>query len=94
METYVSKSLGQGYIRSSTSPASSSLFFVKQKDGDLRPCIDYRGIIQITVRYSYPLPLITSAIESTHGASFFTSWISGALTTWCVSGRGTGGGGI
>uniref|UniRef100_A0A4W5QWH4 ribonuclease H n=1 Tax=Hucho hucho TaxID=62062 RepID=A0A4W5QWH4_9TELE len=56
----------------STSPASSSLFFVKKKDGGLRPCIDYRGINQITVRYSYPLPLIASAIESMHGARFFT----------------------
>ncbi|CDQ83701.1 unnamed protein product [Oncorhynchus mykiss] len=72
METCVSKSLRQGYIRTSTSPASSSLFFVKMKDGGLRPCIDYRGINQITVRYSYPLPLIASAIESMEGARFFT----------------------
>ena len=71
METYDSESLGQGYIRPSTSPASSSLFFVK-KDGGLRPYIDYRGINQITVRYSYPLPLIASAIESMHGVLFFT----------------------
>uniref|UniRef100_A0A4W5QMH6 Peptidase A2 domain-containing protein n=1 Tax=Hucho hucho TaxID=62062 RepID=A0A4W5QMH6_9TELE len=72
METYVAESLGQGYIRPSTSPASSSFFFVKKRDGGLRPCIDYRGINQITVRYSYPLPLIASAIESIHGARFFT----------------------
>ena len=58
METHVSESLGQEYIRPSTSPASSSFFFVKKKDGGLRPRIDYRGINQITVRYSYPLPLI------------------------------------
>jgi hypothetical protein len=56
METYVTESLGQGYIRPSTSPASSSLFFVK-KDGGLLP---YRGLNQITVKYSYPLPLIAS----------------------------------
>ena len=37
----VSESLGQGYIWPSTSHASSSFFFVKKKDGDLRPCIDY-----------------------------------------------------
>uniref|UniRef100_A0A4W5QR03 ribonuclease H n=1 Tax=Hucho hucho TaxID=62062 RepID=A0A4W5QR03_9TELE len=72
METYVSESLGQGYIRPSTSPASSSFFFVKKKAGGLRPCVDYRGINQITVRYSYPLPLIASVIELMHGARFFT----------------------
>jgi hypothetical protein len=70
METYVSESLHQGYIRSSTSPASSSFFFVK-KVGVLRPCIDYRGLNQVTVRYSYPLHLIAMAIESMHGARFF-----------------------
>ncbi|XP_071251442.1 melanoma-associated antigen C1-like [Salvelinus alpinus] len=44
----------------------------QKKDGGLCPCIDYRGINQITVRYSYPLPLIASAIESMHAARFFT----------------------
>ena len=66
METYVSESLRQGYIRSSTSPVSSSFFFVKE--GGLHPCIDY----QFTVRYSYPQPLIATTIESMHGARFFT----------------------
>uniref|UniRef100_A0A674B569 Retrotransposon gag domain-containing protein n=1 Tax=Salmo trutta TaxID=8032 RepID=A0A674B569_SALTR len=71
METYVAESLGQGYIRPSISPVSSSFFFVK-KDGGLRPCIDYRGLNQITVKYSYPLPLIASMTESLLGACFFT----------------------
>uniref|UniRef100_A0A8C7T4D4 ribonuclease H n=1 Tax=Oncorhynchus mykiss TaxID=8022 RepID=A0A8C7T4D4_ONCMY len=72
METYVSDSLREGYIRSFTSPASPSFFFVKKKEGGLRPCIDYRGLNQVSVRYSYPLPLIATAIESMHGARFFT----------------------
>ena len=72
METYVSESLHQEYIRSSTSPTSSSLFFVKEKEGGLRQCIDYQGLNQITVWYSYQLPLIATAIESINGAHFFT----------------------
>ena len=72
METYVTESLGQGYIRPSTSPVSSSLFFVKKKEGGLRPCIDYRGLNSITVGFSYPLPLIAKAVESFHGERFFT----------------------
>lgn len=28
-------------------------FFVEKKDGSLRPCIDYRGLNFITVRYPY-----------------------------------------
>ena len=72
METYVTESLVQGYIRPSTSPVSSSFIFVKKKEGGLCPCIDYRGLNSITVGFSYPLPLIASAIESMHGAGFFT----------------------
>ena len=53
-------------------PSSSSLFFVKKKEGGLCPCIDYRGLNQITMRSSYTLPLITTSIESIHGARFFT----------------------
>uniref|UniRef100_A0A674C300 CCHC-type domain-containing protein n=1 Tax=Salmo trutta TaxID=8032 RepID=A0A674C300_SALTR len=72
METYVTESLRQGYIRPSKSPVSSSFFFVKKKGGGLRPCIDYRGLNSITVGFSYPLPLIATAVESFHGARFFT----------------------
>ena len=72
METYVTESLGQGYIQPSISPVSSSFFFVKKKDGGLRPCINYRGLNKIMVKYSYPLPLIASMTESIHGARFFT----------------------
>ena len=71
METYVTESLGQGYIQPFISPVTSSFFFVKKKDG-LGPCIDYRGLNKITVKYSYPLPLIASMTESLHGARFFT----------------------
>jgi hypothetical protein len=41
METYISESLREGYIQSSTSTASS-FFFVKKKEGGLCPCIDYQ----------------------------------------------------
>lgn len=37
---------------------------VKKKEGGLYQCIDYRGLNQITVWYSYPLTLIATAIES------------------------------
>ena len=72
MDTYVSESLRQGYIQQSFSPVSSNIFFVKKKDGGLRLCIDYRGLNKITVKYSYPLPLVNTVIESRHRARFFT----------------------
>ncbi|KAI2647803.1 Transposon Tf2-6 polyprotein [Labeo rohita] len=61
-----------GFIRPSSSPAGAGFFFVGKKDGSLRPCIDYRGLNNITVKNTYPLPLISSAFERLQGASVFT----------------------
>ncbi len=44
----------------------------KKKDGSLRPCIDYRGLNNIKVKNTYPLPLMSSAFDCLQGASFFT----------------------
>jgi len=66
------EALKQGYIRPSTSPAASSFFFVAKKDGGLRPCIDYRALNQITVKFRYPLPLVPAALEHLRGATVFT----------------------
>eukprot|EP00063_Salmo_salar_P017086 XP_013991921.1 PREDICTED: uncharacterized protein LOC106567309 [Salmo salar] len=38
----------------------------------LRPCIDYRGLNDITVKNRYPLPLIFSAFEPLQGATVFS----------------------
>uniref|UniRef100_A0A3B3H730 Gypsy retrotransposon integrase-like protein 1 n=1 Tax=Oryzias latipes TaxID=8090 RepID=A0A3B3H730_ORYLA len=72
METYIKESLAAGLIRPSSSPAGAGFFFVKKKDGGLRPCIDYRGLNEITVRNRYPLPLMSSAFELLQGARIFT----------------------
>ncbi|KAK3569717.1 hypothetical protein QTP86_003565 [Hemibagrus guttatus] len=72
MEEYIKEALAQGYMRPSTSPAASSFFFVAKKDGGLRPCIDYRALNQITVKFRYPLPLVPAALEHLRGATIFT----------------------
>ncbi|KAK3564093.1 hypothetical protein QTP86_007548 [Hemibagrus guttatus] len=72
MEEYIESSLAAGHIRPSTSPAAAGFFFVGKKDGGLRPCIDYRGLNAITVRYPYPLPLVPAALEQLRGARVFT----------------------
>ncbi|KAK1791500.1 hypothetical protein P4O66_013499 [Electrophorus voltai] len=62
METYVTEALQRGFIRSSTSPVAAGFFFVEKKGG-LRPCIDYWTLNKVTVKYSYPLPLISLTHE-------------------------------
>jgi transposase InsO family protein len=72
LENYLSEALNAGTIVPSSSPAGAGFFFVKKKDGSLRPCIDYRGLNDITVKNRYPLPLMSSAFEILQGAKFFT----------------------
>ncbi|KAL4009484.1 hypothetical protein ACER0C_003336 [Sarotherodon galilaeus] len=72
MEEYVAEALQQGFIRPSTSPAAAGFFFVKKKDGGLRPCIDYRGLNKVTIKNRHPLPLLSTALDSLSQACVFT----------------------
>lgn len=60
-------------IRPSTSPWGAPVLFVRKKSGDLRMCIDYRAINQVTRRYGHPLPRIDECLEQLSGAQYFTS---------------------
>ncbi|KAG1926575.1 retrotransposable element [Pimephales promelas] len=72
MEEYIEEALSSGFIRPSTSPAAAGFFFVEKKDGGLRPCIDYRGLNNVTVKFCYPLPLVPSALEQLREATIYT----------------------
>ncbi|KAK7913158.1 hypothetical protein WMY93_013369 [Mugilogobius chulae] len=72
MDEYISSALKVGIIRPSSSPAGAGFFFVDKKDKTLRPCIDYRGLNDITIKNRYPLPLISSGFELLQGAKVFT----------------------
>uniref|UniRef100_A0A8C5PHN1 ribonuclease H n=1 Tax=Leptobrachium leishanense TaxID=445787 RepID=A0A8C5PHN1_9ANUR len=72
MEEYIKENLERGFIRRSSSPAGAGFFFVSKKEGDLRPCIDYRGLNRITIRNAYPIPLITELFDRLKGARIYT----------------------
>ena len=72
MEEYISESLAAGFIRPSSSQVAAGFFFVKKKDGGLRPCIDYRQLNNITIKNKYPLPLMSSTLEPLTQATVFT----------------------
>lgn len=71
MEKYISESLASGLVRPSSSPVGGGFCFVK-KDGLLRPCIDYWGLNEKTIRNKYPLPLLDAAFAPLHQVRFFT----------------------
>ena len=72
LEDYIKENLKKKFIRPSESPAGYPVVFQKKKDGSLRVCIDYRKLNAVTIRNSYPLPLITDIIERIRGAKYFT----------------------
>lgn len=72
MKAYITGELSKGFIRPSTSPASAGFFFVNKKDGGLRPCIDYHGLNEVTVKFPYPLPLVPAALEQLWRAWCYT----------------------
>lgn len=89
MEKYITESQDAGLIRASTSPVAAGFFFVEKKDKTLRPCIDYRGLNNITVKNKYPLPLLPS--NSSKGLLFSPNWICEMHTIWFASVRATNG---
>ena len=62
LDEFIDEQLAKGYICPSISPYALSFFFIKTKDGKLRPVQDYRNINKWTVCNQYPLPLITTLI--------------------------------
>ena len=62
-----------GIITDSDSPYASQMVLVRKKTGEIRVCIDYRQLNEITVKDAFPLPRIDECIESLKGAKYFTS---------------------
>src|SRR5712675_1224823 len=71
---FVKEHLAKGYIRPSKSPYAAPFFFIKKKDGKLRPVQDYRRLNEWTIRNRYPLPLIPQLINRVRGKALFTKF--------------------
>ena len=71
---FIDESVKKGYIVESKFPYASPFFFRAKKDGKLRPIMDYRVLNSLTVRDTYPLPLINSILDSLQGKELFTKF--------------------
>ena len=58
LNMFLEEHLCTGHIQPSKSPMASPFFFIKKKDGQLRPVQDYRKLNDMTIKNQYPLPLI------------------------------------
>ncbi|KAF9800514.1 hypothetical protein IEO21_10350 [Rhodonia placenta] len=74
LDKFLKEQLAKGYIRELKSPISSPFFFIKKKEGTLRPVQDYRRLNAIMVKNHYPLPLIAEMVDKLCGATLFTKF--------------------
>lgn len=74
LDEFLKENLRSGRIRPSKSPWASPFFFVKKKDGSLRPVQDYRKLNERTIKNRYPLPLISKLINLLKDAVYFTKF--------------------
>ncbi|GBG79893.1 hypothetical protein CBR_g30158 [Chara braunii] len=64
--------LEKGWIRLSSCPFGAPVLFVPKKEGELRMCIDYRGLHAITVKNVEPLPRIEDFLDRVQGCIYFS----------------------
>ncbi len=64
--------IDSGRLQASESPWGTNVIFAKKKDGSLRFCVDYRGLNDLTVRNSYPLPHMEDLFDRLQGAQYFS----------------------
>ncbi len=69
---FLKEQLKKGYIVPSISPYASPFFFVKKKDGKLRPVQDYQRLNKFTIQNCYPLPFIPDLISQVQDTYIFT----------------------
>src|SRR6266436_4591290 len=71
LDDFLQENLANGHIHPSKSAMGAPVFFIKKRGGLLHLIQDYWKLNKITVKNSYPLPLISDVLTHLHGAEFF-----------------------
>lgn len=72
MKDWLAEHKTTGHIHDSISSFTLPFFFVKKKDGDLRPIQDYHHLNGMSVKNRYLLPLISNLMDKLKGSKVFT----------------------
>ena len=63
LKTYIETHLKTGFFHPSNSPASAPILCDKKPDSNLRLCVDYWGLNNLTIQNSYSIPLIGDSLD-------------------------------
>jgi hypothetical protein len=74
LRKFIAEHTKRGTIRPSKSPYKSRFFYIKKKDGKLRPVQDYHPINEWTIWNAYHLPLIPELINRLSRCSLYTKF--------------------
>ena len=72
LKTYIETNLANGFILLSKLPACAPILFVRKPDSNIRLCVDYQGLNNLTIKNWYPLPLIGESLDQLGQAKRFT----------------------
>ena len=72
LDEFLKEQLDTRRIQPSKLPMASPFFFVKKKDGKLRPVQDYQKLNEMTIKNRYLLPLISELIDKLTGAKYYS----------------------
>ncbi|KAD6454374.1 hypothetical protein E3N88_09080 [Mikania micrantha] len=71
LKKQLDKLLEKGFIRPSSSPLGAPILFVKNKDGSMRMCSDYKKLNKVTIKNKCPLPRMDDLFDQIQGACHF-----------------------
>lgn len=71
-EAHLKKMMDAGVIQESVSEWASSPVLIRKRDGSVRWCIDYRALNEVTVKDTFPLPLVEDCLDTLAGNVWFS----------------------
>ena len=72
LKKFIEENLNIGFIRPTSSPHSTSVLFVKKKDGSLHLCVNFCSLNYISKKDCYLLPLISDLLDSSCKAQVYS----------------------
>ncbi len=72
LDEFLRENLANGHICPSKSLIRAPVFFIKKKEGSLCLVQDYQKLNEITIKNSYPFPLVSNVLTRLHDAEWFT----------------------